>query len=431
MENFKNLGLDEDIVSIVKSKGFNNPTEIQEKSIPLILEGKDVVGSSFTGSGKTFAFVSGIIQSLKSNGKVQALILTPTRELAEQVKDSFREFSKNKRLFVSVVYGGVDYDRQVEFIKKSDVVVGTPGRILDHLNQGTLNLNNVKFLVLDEADRMVDMGFINDIENIISYTSNDRQNLFFSATMNSGVKKLFENFSNKPVFVKAKSNVDPSLLEQEYYFVDNKKKFPLLANLLEGDHEKVMIFCNTRQNVDFVVNNLKENNFDVEGIHGGFTQNKRNRVIKNFNSGNVQFLVCTDVAARGLDIPFVSHVYNYDIPKNVEEYTHRIGRTARAGNKGKVVNIVTDRDHDFFSRIFNEEAFDIEEKNIPELKRVIMNFNRNNMKNRVSEYNGRNDSFRRKFNSFENKKNDRYKGNRFRRRNSKNSNSNRRFKTFD
>lgn len=383
MENFKKLGLDESITSIVESKGFNNPTEIQEKSIPLIIEGKDVIGSSFTGSGKTFAFVSGIIQNFEKNGKVQALILTPTRELAEQVKDSFREFSKNKKLFVSVVYGGVDYNKQVDFIRKSDVVVGTPGRILDHLSQGTLNLDNVKYLVLDEADRMVDMGFINDIEEIISYIPKDRQNLFFSATMNNNVKKLFKKFSNDAVFVKAKSNVDSSLLEQEYYFVDNKKKFPLLANLLEGDHDKVMIFCNTRQNVDFVVENLKENNFNVEGIHGGFTQNKRNNVLKNFNNGRTQILVCTDVAARGLDIPFVSHVYNFDIPKNVEEYTHRIGRTARAGSSGKVINIVTDRDYEFFSKIFNEESFDIKEKNIPELRRVVMNFKRRKENNNV------------------------------------------------
>ncbi len=383
MENFKKLGLDESITSIVESKGFNNPTEIQEKSIPLIIEGKDVIGSSFTGSGKTFAFVSGIIQNFEKNGKVQALILTPTRELAEQVKDSFREFSKNKRLFVSVVYGGVDYNRQVDFIRKSDVVVGTPGRILDHLSQGTLNLDNVKYLVLDEADRMVDMGFINDIEEIISYIPKDRQNLFFSATMNNNVKKLFKKFSNDAVFVKAKSNVDSSLLEQEYYFVDNKKKFPLLANLLEGDHDKVMIFCNTRQNVDFVVENLKENNFNVEGIHGGFTQNKRNNVLKNFNNGKTQILVCTDVAARGLDIPFVSHVYNFDIPKNVEEYTHRIGRTARAGSSGKVINIVTDKDYDSFSKIFNEESFDIKEKNIPELRRVVMNFKRRKENNNI------------------------------------------------
>ncbi len=408
MENFKKLGLDDDILSIVESKGFSNPTEIQEKSIPLIIEGKDVVGSSHTGSGKTFAFVSGIIQNLNKNNKVQALIITPTRELAEQVKDSFREFSKNKRLFVSVVYGGVDFNRQVEFISKSDVVVGTPGRLLDHLNQNTLDLSNVKFLVLDEADRMVDMGFINDIENILSYIPSERQNMFFSATMNSSVRKLFDRFSNDAVFVKAKSNVDSDLLEQEYYFVDNKKKFPLLANLLEGDHDKVMIFCNTRQNVDFVVNNLKDNNFSVEGIHGGYTQNKRNNVLKQFNNGNVDILVCTDVAARGLDIPFVSHVYNFDIPKNVEDYTHRIGRTARAGNKGRVVNIVTDRDYDFFSNIFNNGGFDIKEKNVPELKRVIMNFRGKNS----SKNNNR---------SFSNSKNDSFKNNRFKKNFRKNS----------
>ncbi len=409
MENFKKLGLDEDILNIVREKGFSNPTEIQEKSIPLILEGKDVVGSSHTGSGKTFAFVSGIIQSLKKNSKVQALIITPTRELAEQVKDSFREFSKNKRLFVSVVYGGVDFDRQIEFISKSDVVVGTPGRLLDHLNQNTLDLSNVKFLVLDEADRMVDMGFINDIESILSFIPKDRQNLFFSATMNSSVRRLFDNFSNNAVFVKAKSNVDPSLLEQEYYFVDNKKKFPLLANLLEGDHDKVMIFCNTRQNVDFVVSNLKDNDFSVEGIHGGYTQNKRNNVIKNFNLGKVKILVCTDVASRGLDIPFVSQVYNFDIPKNVEDYTHRIGRTARAGSKGRVVNIVTDRDYDFFSNIFNNSKFEILERNVPELKRVIMNFRGKNSKS---------SGFNKNFSSKNNKNNNRSDRKKFFRRKS-------------
>ncbi len=371
-KTFKELGLSHGVLEVLEKAGFTEPTEIQEKTIPLALAGKDIIGGSATGSGKTLAFASSIIENLKSNGYVQALILTPTRELAEQVSESIKDFSKNKKLSVVAVYGGVDINPQMRKIARADIVVATPGRILDHLNRRTLRLDKVKFLVLDEVDRMFDMGFHKDVEKIIQHCPTERQTMLFSATISSEVDHLAKKYTRKPVEVSVESYIDHSHLKQVYYDVPSHLKFSLLVHLLQKEgNDLVMIFCSTRRNVDFVAGNLQRINIDAKAIHGGMVQNKRLKVMNEFNGvGGVNVLVCTDVAARGLDIKGVSHVYNYDLSKTSDEYIHRIGRTARAGAKGKAISILSSRDYENFRNICSDEYLQITHEELPKINIV-------------------------------------------------------------
>ncbi len=382
MEKFEKLGLSKNILEVLKEEGFESPTEIQEKAIPFILEGKDVVGGSATGSGKTIAFSSSIIEKLKPNGRVQALILTPTRELAEQVADSIRKFSGKKDLNVLAIYGGVNMESQIRRIHSTDVVVGTPGRILDHLNRRTLKFDQVKFLVLDEVDRMLDMGFIRDVEKIISTCPKERQTMLFSATISADVDHLAKRYTKNPVKISVKSYLDSSKLKQTYYDVDSKDKFSLLVHLLkEEGADLIMIFCSTRRNVDFVADNLNGAGIDAQAIHGGLDQNKRLRVLKEFHGKGIRVLVCTDVAARGLDIKGVSHVYNYDLPPTSSEYIHRIGRTARAENEGKAISLLSNRDYENFGSITRDKFLKIDREELPRFESVRTTkteFKRNN-----------------------------------------------------
>ncbi|MBD3354907.1 DEAD/DEAH box helicase [Candidatus Woesearchaeota archaeon] len=352
--------------------GFTEPTQIQGMSIPHIVSGKDVIGESATGSGKTLAFGCGIIEKVEQGKGLQALILTPTRELAEQVKDSLNDFSKKKNLHIISVYGGVSINPQIDNLRKSEVVVATPGRLLDHLGRGTIDMSKIGVLVLDEADRMFDMGFIDDVKKIIKRCPKDRQTLFFSATISGRVRELAEDFMDKREIISAKKQVDPSKLKQVYYDVSRNLKLSLLVHLLKQDRSGLsMVFCNTRRTTEFVSRNLKSNNIDAVAIHGGLTQNKRIKTIKSFNKGNVNVLVCTDVAARGLDIPDVSHIYNYDIPGDAKDYVHRIGRTARAGEEGKAVNLLSESDHDNFSRVLQEfRSLNIKKVKKPYIKKI-------------------------------------------------------------
>ena len=339
MEKFRNLKLSKGILKAIEEANFKEPSEIQEKTIPLVLEGKDVLGSSATGSGKTLAFAVGIIEKVEKGKGVQALIVTPTRELAEQVARHLRMFSKHFELNVKEIYGGVSIIPQIKNLERADIVVGTPGRILDHLDRRTLNLKNVKVLVLDEADRMLDMGFINDVEKIIRACPEERQTLLFSATIYSDIKRIAKHYMKNPISVEVGSYVDPSKLKEIFYDVPQDKKFSLIVHLLKKETNGfVMVFCNTRRNTDMVVKNLVRYGIYAMAIHGGLAQNRRNDILKAFHSHEVLILVCTDVAARGLDIKNISHVYNYDIPKTSTEYIHRIGRTARAGKEGIAVS---------------------------------------------------------------------------------------------
>jgi ATP-dependent RNA helicase DeaD len=370
MNLFENLGLSNQLLTAIDKLGLTRPTQIQGRSIPHIIGRKDVIGESATGSGKTLAFGCGIIEQVIPKAGLQALILTPTRELAEQVKEHLKQLSN--QLKIISVYGGVSINPQIDDLPKSDVVVATPGRLLDHLKRRTVNLSKIKVLVLDEADRMLDMGFIDDVEKIIRACPAKRQTLFFSATISSRIKELANRYMSQPINVSAEKLVDPSKLKQIYYNVLKNMKFSLLVHLLQQENSGLaMIFCNTRRTTDFVVKNLRACKIDAISIHGGLSQNKRTKTIELFNNARVGVLVCTDVAARGLHIEHVSHIYNYEIPKDPKDYVHRIGRTARAGESGKVINLLCEYDHDNFSRLLSEyRTFSIENVQKPHVKLI-------------------------------------------------------------
>src|SRR3989344_5842245 len=374
MEQFSKLGLSKGILEVIQKKGFTKPSEIQVKTIPLVLEGKDIIAGSSTGSGKTLAFGAGIIDNSNKGEGIQSLVLTPTRELCEQVSNALADFSRNKRLEVVSVYGGVSLENQVKKLSYADVVVATQGRLLDHLERKSLDLSKIKILVLDEADRMWDMGFKEDVSKIVKTCPKKRQTLLFSATITSDLADFSNKYMNSPVEVSAESFVDPTKLKQVYYDVPDNGKFSLLVYLLKNENAHlVMIFCNTRRNADFVCKNLKTNGIEAQVIHGGMEQPKRNRVLKSFDNTKVNVFVCTDVAARGLDIKGVSHVYNYDTASDPKDHVHRIGRTARAGKEGIAINIIASRDYDNFSNVQRHNpGLKIERKETPHYERVFV-----------------------------------------------------------
>ena len=373
MNLFEDFGLSHELLTAIKKLGFAKPTHIQEASIPHIMASKDVIGESATGSGKTLAFGCGIVDKVIPGKGLQALVIVPTRELAEQVKQSLKQLSYHKPLKIIAVYGGVSIGPQIHGLPEADVVVSTPGRLLDHLERRTINVSKINLLVLDEADRMFDMGFIDDIRQIIKVCPAKRQTLLFSATISSHIKDLASAYMTKPTEVHTTKHVDPSKLKQAYYNIEKNMKLSLLAHLLR--HEKsglVMVFCNSRKTTDFVVKNLRANRINAIAIHGGFSQNKRTKAMEMFNKAEVAVLVCTDVAARGLHIENVSHVYNYEVPRDPKDYVHRIGRTARAGEEGKVINLLCEYDHDNFSNVLREyPSFSIEKVQRPYVERII------------------------------------------------------------
>ncbi|MBI2043815.1 DEAD/DEAH box helicase [Candidatus Pacearchaeota archaeon] len=375
MERFKQLGLSKELLNLLQKAGLETPTEIQEKTIPLVIAGKDVIGGSHTGSGKTLAFGTGIIEKVEPRRGLQALILTPTRELAEQIAKVLKSFSHYKKLHVAMIYGGVSMGPQVRALEDAEIVVATPGRMLDHMERGTANLSYVKILVLDEADRMLDMGFIQDVEKIIKSCPHNRQTLLFSATISSDIEHIAKKHMKNPESISVQSYVDPSKLKQVFYDVPKESKFSLLVHLLKQEREGlVMVFCNTRHNTDFVADNLKRLGIEALPIHGGLTQGKRNQIMEMFHGKNVYVLVCTDIAARGLDIKGVSHIYNYDIPTTSKDYIHRIGRTARAGKEGIAISIVSERDYENFNTVLRDESLNIEQVELPEMERVMIKF---------------------------------------------------------
>lgn len=373
MESFRKLGLSEQLLRLLEKEGFSEPTEIQEKVIPLVLQGKDVIGGSATGSGKTLAFGAGIIERIRKEKGLQVLILTPTRELAEQVGNVFARFSEYKQLKVAIVYGGVSINHQIRDLRNSEIVVGTPGRIIDHMERGTINFSDLKILVLDEADRMLDMGFVHDVEKIIKNCPKERQTLLFSATVFGDIEHIANRHMKNPETISVEPYVDPAKLRQIYYDVPRDLKFSLLVHLLKREkHNLVMVFCNTRHNTDFIGRNLRNLGVDVLAIHGGLTQQKRNKIMEKFNKNKVYVLVCTDIAARGLDIGGISHIYNYDIPKTSKDYIHRIGRTARAGKEGIAINLLSDRDYDNFGNVLKDPSLNIEKVENPKIETVRM-----------------------------------------------------------
>ncbi len=375
MDKFKKLGISPEVLKSLEEQGFHEPTEIQEKTVELVISGKDIIAGAATGSGKTLAFGTGIIQNCNKEGVIQALVLVPTRELADQVAKSIKLFSKYKHLHIIEIFGGVSMGPQVENLERADVVVGTPGRILDHIGRQTINLSNVKILVLDEADRMLDMGFIEDVKEIIHACPKNRQTMLFSATISHEIRKISDRYMHNPVEVMAETQVDPSKLKQVFYDVEDNMKFSLLVHLLKQEKTgSVMVFCNTQRNTDFVSKNLQLLGINALAIHGGYSQDRRSRTMSKFHSKDFEVLVCTDVAARGLDIKGVSHVYNYDIPREPNQYIHRIGRTARAGKEGIAVNILASRDYENFRQVRKHNDVEIERLEVPEIERVSIGF---------------------------------------------------------
>ncbi len=368
----KDLKLNPHLLRVLDELGFVTQTHIQEKSIPEILQGKDIFGHSSTGSGKTAAFGLPILEKIHSGKGLQSLILTPTRELCVQVTEALRSFVKYTNIKVTSVYGGVGIEPQIHAIKSADIVVGTPGRILDHIKRKTIFLNSIKFLVLDEADKMFEMGFVEDVEKIISHTPRERQTLLFSATVPQSVHRLVKKHLKSPIIIKSQIHVDKSLLKQVYYVIKQNEKFSLLVHLLKKNPNGLaLIFCATRRETEIVARNLFNDGVHAMAIHGGLTQNRRLYAIDSIKSKKVNVLVATDVAARGLDIKNISHVYNYDVPKTPDEYIHRIGRTARAGENGDAVTLLCEPDYDNFSRVLSDRSLDIHKEVPPPFERAI------------------------------------------------------------
>ena len=362
---FEELNLKPELLKAVLHMGFVDTTEIQSKCIPTIMGGKDLVGQSQTGSGKTAAFGLPILNSVVPGKGIQAIILTPTRELCVQIHDTMRTMGKFTGLRFASIYGGVGIGPQFDDLRKADIVIGTPGRVIDHLDRGSMKLDNVKFFVLDEADRMLEMGFIDDILNILKHTPRNRQSLMFSATMPGPIRTIIQRYFNNPIYIKGQTKVDTSLLKQVYYNINPEEKFSLLLYLLKKDLNVSLVFCATRQEVDVVTRNLAREGVKAMAIHGGLTQNKRLQVVEMLKKEQITVLVATDVAARGLDIRNVTHVFNYDVPKNSEEYTHRIGRTARAGESGDAITLLTQKDYNNFSNVLSDRAIKINKESLP------------------------------------------------------------------
>ena len=351
---FEELNIKPEIVSALKKQGINTPTSIQEKSIPIILAGEDIIGISKTGSGKTAAFGIPILEKIEHKKGIQVLIMTPTRELAVQIAKVLKEFGENIHPKITSIYGGVAINPQMDKLRTAEIVVGTPGRLLDHLQRRTIDLSRLKCVVLDEADKMVEMGFIEDIERILSATPKDRQVVLFGATISEEVEYLKGKFMRNPKYAKAEVHVEKDFLEQYYYNVEHNQKFSLLVHLLKKEEsDRVMIFCSARHTVESVTKNLRAHAIKAEMIHGKMSQAKRLSTIERFNKDKVHILVASAVAARGLDIRNVTHVYNYDLSQDPQEYIHRVGRTARAGERGKAITLLTDKDYHVFNQILN------------------------------------------------------------------------------
>src|SRR3989338_379412 len=365
------IHLQPELKKAFEEMGFLEMTDIQIKTIPLIQQGKDVIGQSQTGSGKTIAFGIPILEKVNHNNGLQALILVPTRELCEQVTTEMRKFSKHKRMSIIAVYGGVSINPQIDNLRYADIVVGTPGRTLDHLQRGTINLRKVKILVLDEADKMFEMGFIEDVKKIISQVPRERQTLLFSATISHQVHDIVNNYMKNPAKIKVQSYVGQEKMAQYFYNVNSRDKFSLLVHILKHESPLLtIIFCATRRRVDIVSKNLYKQGIQCQGLHGGLSQNRRKQAIDMFHNKKADILVASDVAARGLDIKNVSHIINYDIPKTSKEYIHRIGRTARAGKEGKVISLLSEQDHDNFRNVMGDRSLVIEQLKLPEFQRV-------------------------------------------------------------
>ena len=354
---FNEFNLSASLLAEIEKAGFVEASPIQEQTIPLALEGKDVIGQAQTGTGKTAAFGLPTLEKIDvDNTVIQALVIAPTRELAVQSQEELFRFGRSKGVKVRSVYGGSSIEKQIKALKSgAHIVVGTPGRLLDLIKRKALKLNHIETLILDEADEMLNMGFLEDIEAIISRVPEERQTLLFSATMPDAIKRIGVQFMKEPEHVKiAAKELTTELVDQYYIRVKEGEKFDTMTRLMDVEQpELAIVFGRTKRRVDELTRGLKIRGFRAEGIHGDLDQNKRLRVLRDFKNGNLDVLVATDVAARGLDISGVTHVYNYDIPQDPESYVHRIGRTGRAGKTGQSITFVSPNEMGYLQIIEN------------------------------------------------------------------------------
>ena len=371
---FSDYPLSEELLKSIDILNFENPTKVQEQVIPAVLEKKDIIVKSQTGSGKTAAFAIPICQLIDwEDNKPQAFVMTPTRELAIQVKDDIFNIGRFKRLKVAAIYGKSSYYSQEKELKqKTHVVVGTPGRIIDHIERGTIDLSNIKYLVIDEADKMLNMGFIEQIETIISSLPKERVTILLSATMPADIKILCSKYMKDPLQVEVEEqNSTADRISQERYHVDQDEKIKLLKDIMIVENpDSCMIFCNTKQMVDEVYNELANLKYTCEKIHGGMEQRDRLRVMDNFKKGFFRYLVATDVAARGIDIDNITLVINFDVPQDSENYVHRIGRTGRVNNRGRAITFVARDEVKFLNDIQQLVGKEIDLKKRPEMEAI-------------------------------------------------------------
>jgi len=360
---FSKLGLNSHILKAVKEQGYTKPTPIQAQAIPAILQKKDILAGAQTGTGKTAGFTLPLLELLSRSQKVnsttgkrkiRALILTPTRELAAQVGQSVELYGKYLPYKTAIIFGGVKINPQINKLKKGiDIVVATPGRLLDHISQKTINLSDVDYFILDEADRMLDMGFINDIKKVLALLPKHKQTLLFSATYSNEIKKLSDRLLNSPVLIEvARRNTSAEIIKQAVYHVDKARKKELLTHLIkDGKWKQVLVFTRTKHGANKLTGQLDKDGITASAIHGNKSQNARTKALAEFKDGKISVLVATDIAARGIDIDQLPHVVNFELPNVSEDYVHRIGRTGRAGNKGEAISLVCVDEDEFLVNI--------------------------------------------------------------------------------
>ncbi|CAH8715864.1 DEAD/DEAH box helicase [Paenibacillus thiaminolyticus] len=375
LKTFVEFGLEPKLLQAITELGFEEATPIQEKAIPVAMTGRDLIGQAQTGTGKTAAFGIPLISKIDpSEERVVALVMTPTRELAIQVAEEIGKLTRFKGVRSLPIYGGQDIGRQIRALKKHpQIIIGTPGRLLDHINRKTIRLNDVQTVVLDEADEMLDMGFMEDITSILSLVPEERQTMLFSATMPPNIQKLANQFLRDPEHVSVMpKQVSAPLIEQAYIEVPERVKFDALSRLLDMESpELAIVFGRTKRRVDELSEALQKRGYSADGLHGDLSQNQRDNVMRKFRDGSIDVLVATDVAARGLDVSGVTHVINFDLPQDPESYVHRIGRTGRAGKEGSAWSFVTPREIDHLNFIERVTRHRIPRKPIPTLADAI------------------------------------------------------------
>ncbi|WP_339277272.1 DEAD/DEAH box helicase [Paenibacillus sp. FSL W8-0426] len=375
MTNFSEFNLEPLVLQAITELGFEEATPIQAKSIPVALTGRDLIGQAQTGTGKTAAFGIPLISKISKNDeKIRALIMAPTRELAIQVAEEIEKLTRFKGLRSLPIYGGQDIVRQIRALKrKPQIIIGTPGRLLDHINRKTIKLEDVQTVVLDEADEMLDMGFMEDIQSILKQVPDDRQTMLFSATMPPNIQKLAQQFLNNPEHVSViPKQVSAPLIDQAYIEVPERQKFEALSRLLDMESpELAIVFGRTKRRVDELAEALQKRGYSADGLHGDLSQNQRDTVMRKFRDGSIDVLVATDVAARGLDVSGVTHVVNFDLPQDPESYVHRIGRTGRAGKEGAAWSFVTPREIDHLHFIERVTRHRIPRKPLPTLAEAV------------------------------------------------------------